>query len=88
MNINMNTFIIMVMNLNMNVNVNMNIMDKDKDTDTDRLLDLKTARMPDCLASSQSGTGMKKKLTMPPELAQYRTKPMQSSVFLSRIGLN
>ncbi len=29
--------------------------------------------MPDCLASSQSGTGLKKKLTMP-EQVRYRTK--------------
>jgi hypothetical protein len=36
--------------------------------------------MLDCLASSQSGTGMKK-LTMP-ELFRYRTNPTQSGIFL------
>jgi hypothetical protein len=36
--------------------------------------------MPDCPASSQSGTGMKKKLTMP-EQVRYRTKPTQSCIF-------
>ncbi len=36
--------------------------------------------MLDCLASSQSGTRMKK-LTMP-ELFRYRTNPTQSGIFL------
>jgi hypothetical protein len=54
----------------------------DKDMDMDRLLDFSKAGMPDCPASSQSGTGMKK-LTML-ELVQYRTKPMQSGIFLVR----
>ncbi len=43
---------------------------------------LYNAGMSDCLASSQSGTSMKK-LTMP-ELVQYRTKLMQSGIFLVR----
>ncbi len=40
------------------------------------------ARMPDRLASSQSGTGLKK-LTMP-EQVRYRTKLTQSSIILVR----
>jgi hypothetical protein len=36
--------------------------------------------MPDCLASDQSGTRMKK-LTMPGQV-QYQTKPSQSCIFL------
>ncbi len=40
------------------------------------------AGMPDCLASDQSGTGLKK-LTMP-GIVQYRTKPRQSGIFLVR----
>ncbi len=38
--------------------------------------------MPDCPASGQSGTGLKK-LTMPKPV-QYRTKLRQSSIFLVR----
>jgi hypothetical protein len=38
--------------------------------------------MPDCQASGQSSTGMKK-LTMP-EQVQYRTEPTQSDIFLVR----
>ncbi len=38
------------------------------------------AGMPDCPASDQSGTGMKK-LTMP-GMVQYRTKSRQSGIFL------
>jgi hypothetical protein len=38
------------------------------------------ARMPDCPAFDQSGTGMKK-LTMPGQV-WYRTKPRQSGIFL------
>jgi hypothetical protein len=40
------------------------------------------ARMPDCPASDQSGTGIKK-LTMPGQV-QYQTKPRQSGIFLVR----
>jgi hypothetical protein len=40
------------------------------------------AGMPDCPASDQSGTGLKK-LTMP-GIVQYRTKPRQSGIFLAR----
>jgi hypothetical protein len=40
------------------------------------------AGMPDCPASSQSGTGLKK-LTMP-EQVRYRTKLTQSGIFLVR----
>jgi hypothetical protein len=40
------------------------------------------AGMPDCPASDQSGTGMKK-LTMPGQV-RYRTKPRQSGIFLVR----
>ncbi len=71
----------MVVNVNINVNMNMN-MDIDKDTDTDRFLDFYNAGMSDCPASSQSGPSMIK-LTMP-ELVQYRTKLMQSGIFLVR----
>jgi hypothetical protein len=38
--------------------------------------------MPDCPASDQSSTGMKK-LTMP-GMVRYRTKPSQSGIFLVR----
>ncbi len=38
--------------------------------------------MPDCPASGQSGTGLKK-LTMPKPV-RYRTKLMQSGIFLAR----
>jgi hypothetical protein len=38
------------------------------------------ARMPDCPASDQSGTGIKKKLMMPGQV-RYRTKPRQSGIF-------
>jgi hypothetical protein len=37
--------------------------------------------MPDCPASSQSGTGMKKTML---ELVRYRTNPIQSGIFLVR----
>jgi hypothetical protein len=40
------------------------------------------AGMPDCSASDQSGTGLKK-LTMPGTV-RYRTKPRQSGIFLVR----
>jgi hypothetical protein len=40
------------------------------------------AGMPDCLASDQSGTGLKK-LTMP-GIVRYRTKPRQSGILLVR----
>ncbi len=40
------------------------------------------AGMPDCPASDQSGTGLKK-LTMP-GIVRYRTKPRQSGIFLVR----
>jgi hypothetical protein len=40
------------------------------------------AGMPNCPASDQSGTGLKK-LTMP-GLVRYRTKPRQSGIFLVR----
>jgi hypothetical protein len=39
--------------------------------------------MPDRPASSQSGTGLKKKITIP-EQVQYRTKLTQSGIFLVR----
>ncbi len=39
--------------------------------------------MPDCPASGQSGTGLKKKLTMPKPV-RYRTKLTQSGIFLVR----
>jgi hypothetical protein len=43
------------------------------------------AGMPDCPASDQSGTGIKKtkKLTMPGQV-RYRTKPRHSGIFLVR----
>ncbi len=40
-------------------------------------------KMLDCPASSQSGTGLKKKLTMP-EQVRYRTKLTQSGIFIVR----
>jgi hypothetical protein len=40
------------------------------------------AGMPDCPASDQSGTGMKK-LTMP-GMVRYQIKPRQSAIFLVR----
>ncbi len=39
--------------------------------------------MPDCPASGQSGTGLKKKLTKP-EQVRYRTKLTQSGICLLR----
>jgi hypothetical protein len=42
------------------------------------------AGMPDCPASDQSGTGIKK-LTLPGQVRSvYRTKPRQSGIFLVR----
>jgi hypothetical protein len=38
------------------------------------------ARMPNCLASDQYGTGMKK--LMMPGMVRYRTMPRQSRIFL------
>jgi hypothetical protein len=40
------------------------------------------AGMPDCPASDQSGTGLKK--LMMPGVVRYRTKPRQSGIFLVR----
>jgi hypothetical protein len=80
-NRNMDTFIIMIMDFNMNMNMNMNMS---MDTDMEKLLDLKNARMPNCMASSQSGIKIKR---MVPEPFRYRTKPMQSGM-QSGIRLN
>jgi hypothetical protein len=69
------------------MNMNMNkVMGKDMEADTDRLLGLKNAGMPDCLASSQPGTGMNK-ITM---LELVRTKLSRRSppFFWFSIGLN
>ncbi len=83
MNMNMNRFIIMVINVNMTKNMNMNMnmhMDKDMDKDTDRLLAFK---MPErrTIRYPVSPVPEWKKLNMP-ELLRYRTKPMQSGIFL------
>ncbi len=40
------------------------------------------AGVPDCLASDQSGTGLKKLIM--PGMVRYRTKPRQSGIFLLR----